>query len=205
MSARAGRWDMPRRSALLIVLAAAACRSGPDEREASESFEPLTYEYLTPIRLNVATVDVGPLPTSSGAAEDMTALDPVRPADAMAQMAHDRLQALGTSGRAVLTIEDATILRRDDVLEGSFAVELDIYTSANDRAAFAEARVSGRRPVGEGESTREALYALTRELMAQLNVEVEFQVRRSLRDWLVEAPAAEPSPVQELPLPLPTR
>ena len=195
---------MPRRSALLLVFAFAACRGGPDDRESTESFEPLTYDYLTPIRLNVATVDVAPPPAPSGAGDDMTVLDPVRPADAMVQMAHDRLQALGTSGRAVLTIEDATISRTDDVLDGSFAVELDIYTSTDARAAFAEARVSGRRPVGDGESARQALYSLTKELMAQLNVELEFQVRRSLRDWLVQPSAPEPTAVQQQPLPPPT-
>ncbi len=195
---------MPRRSALLmVVFAAAACRSGVEDRELSENFEPLTYDYLTPIRLNVATVDVAPVTAPNGASGDLTALDPVRPADAMAQMAHDRLQALGTSGRAVLTIEDATISQRDDALEGSFAVELDLYTSSGARAAFAEARVSGRRPVSDGENTRQALYALTKELMAQLNVELEFQVRRSLRDWLVETPTSQPAPVQEQALPPP--
>ncbi len=169
----------------------------------SEQFEPLTYDYLTPIRLNVATVEVAPQPVPSAIGDDVTTIDPVRPADAMAQMAHDRLQALGTSGRAVLTIEDATIVRRRDAYEGSFAIELDIYTSANARVAFAEARVSGRRGIEDGESTRHALYALTKELMSQLNVEFEFQVRRSLRDWLVEAPVAVQAPVQEQPLPPP--
>jgi hypothetical protein len=188
---------------LLLALGLAACGGGRQEPQAGpESFAPLRYDYLTPLRLNVASIDVEERFVPGGG--DMAASDPVRPADAIRQMAHDRLQALGTSGRAVLLINDASILRRGDGYQGSLAIELDIYTSANTRAAFAEARVSASRPITGGESTRRTLYELTKQLMDALNVELEYQVRRSMRDWLVEEPAA-PAPVQQQTLPPPPR
>jgi hypothetical protein len=188
--------------ALLLAAAVAACGGRREAPAGPENFEPLRYDYLTPIRLNVASVDIEQRFVPGGG--DASALDPVRPADAIAQMARDRLQALGTSGRAVLAINDASIIRRGGAYQGSLAIELDIYTSANTRAAFAEARVSATRPIANGESTRRTLYELTKQLMDALNVELEYQVRRSLRDWLVEAPAA-PAPVQEQALPPPPR
>jgi len=193
---RRGLW------ALLLAGAVAACGGRRQEPATSESFEPLSYDYLTPLRLNVASVDVEERFVPGGG--DMAAADPVRPADAIRRMARDRLHALGTSGRAVLLINDASILRRGDAYQGSLAIELDIYTSANTRAAFAEARVSATRPITGGESTRRTLYELTKQLMDALNVELEYQVRRSLRDWLVEGPAA-PAPVEQQALPPPPR
>lgn len=189
--------------ALLLAATVAACGGTRQEPATGpESFAPLRYDYLTPLRLNVASVDVEQRFVPGGG--DMAASDPVRPADAIRQMARDRLHALGTSGRAVLLINDASILRRGDSYQGSLAIELDIYTSANTRAAFAEARVSASRPITSGESTRRTLYELTKQLMDALNVELEFQVRRSLRDWLVEVPAA-PAPVEQQALPPPPR
>ena len=41
------------------------------------------------------------------------------------------------------------------------------------------------------------LYELTREMMDDMNVEFEFQVRRALKDWLQEADTVpEPAPVE---------
>jgi hypothetical protein len=191
-----------RRSALVGILALAAC-SGGGPSGPPPTFEPLAYDYLNPIRLNVASIGVEPRVPPPGAGQDVTALDPAPPVAAITRMAQDRLRALGPSGRAVLVISDASIVRRGDAYEGSFAVELDVYTSANVKAAFAEARVSGRRSVTSGESTQSALYALTKTLMDQLNIELEYQVRRGMRDWLVAAPTSETPPVDQQALPPP--
>ncbi len=202
MNEVAARRGVRRRSVLLLAFAAAACSPGREVR-APETFEPLTYEYLTPIPLNVASIEVEQRPQPEVNGADMTGRDPVRPADAVARMARDRLKALGTSGRAVLVVNDASVVLRGGAYEGSIAIELDIYASPGVRAAFAEARVSGRRSVEESESTPRALYELTKHLMDQLNIEFEYQVRHSLHDWLVVSPSAAPAPVQEQALPPP--
>ena len=49
-----------------------------------------------------------------------------------------------------------------------------------------------------------ALYDMTRAMMDDMNVELEFQIRRSLRDWLQDPTAAPPpAPVEQQELPAP--
>ena len=182
--------NLPRRSLLLLLpLAAAACAG---EAPVRQSLPPLRYDYLTKLRLNVANVDYAPPPPP----DPLDRLNPAPPAQALLQMAHDRLAAGGTLGRAVFTIDQARITRVPDGLDGALAVHLDVLTSEGNRAGFAEARVS-RRAAGIGSDLRGALYDITAQMMADMNVEFEFQVRRSLRDWLQEATTAPPPPAVE--------
>ncbi|MGI4977272.1 MAG: hypothetical protein ACRYG6_10050 [Janthinobacterium lividum] len=170
---------MLRRFASLgLVLVLAGCGGGEGPPPV---FAPLTYDYLRPIRLNVATLDVEDHAVSSG--DDVAAQAPVPPAQALTQMAHDRIFPGGSSGRAVFVIQDAAIHRRGDTLAGSLAVRLDIVGPGGQAAAFAEARVARSSTTDEGDlRTRE--YALTRQMMADMNVEFEFQARRALKAWL---------------------
>ena len=175
-----------RRLALLFPLWLASCGSEPPLRQ---DFPPLRYDYLTKLGLNVASVEISPPPPPG----PLDALDPVPPAQALVQMAQDRLAAGGSLGRAVFAVDQASIVRIPDGLEGTLAVHLDVLTSEGTRAGFAEARVS-RRAVGIGRDLPGALYDITRQMMDDMNVEFEFQVRRSLRDWLQEATTAPPPP-----------
>ncbi len=191
---------MPRFAVLLAVLSLAACSSPSKPR----NFEPLTYDYLTPIRLNVASVEVDNrfVPASR---DEVSSQAPVPPSAALRQMANDRLKAFGTSGKAVLVIKDASLVRNGNEILGHMAVELDVYTSENQRAAFATAEVSQRRS-GEITDLRGTLYDLTKTMMDRMNVELEFQARRSLRDWLLpDTPAAVPQAVQQQDLAAPKR
>ncbi len=187
-----------RRSLLLLPIIAAGCADTPPART---SFPPLTYGYLVPLRLNVATVEQAP-PPAPGPLDD---INPAPPAQALLQMAQDRLSAGGSLGRAVFTIDDATITRTRDGLNGSLAVHLDVLTSEGTRAGFAEARVS-RRADAIGSTLRAALYDMTAQMMQDMNVEFEFQVRQSLREWLQDPTTAPPPPaVEQQPLPSPSR
>jgi hypothetical protein len=121
---------------------------------------------------------------------------------ALRQMALDRLIAAGTLGRAVFVIDTAQIDRVPSGLQGVLAVHLDVLTTDGARAGFAEAQVSRSMVIQGG--LRNTLYDLTRQMMDDMNVEFEFQVRRALRDWLQEATTAPPPPPveqQELPTP----
>src|SRR5277367_5755431 len=119
---------LSRRSSLLLPLALAACGGPPP------TYPPLRYDYLPPIRLNVASITVQQAYVPSGAAPDVSPLDPVQPVDALRQMAQDRLKPFGPAGRAVLVIQNASIVRDGDMITGTMAVRLDVYTSANSRA-----------------------------------------------------------------------
>ena len=179
-----------RRAVLLLPLLAAAC--GPSPRPLRD-YPPLRYDYLTKLRLNVFSIDLDEPPAPAGL---LDAEAPVRPAVALRWMARDRLAPGGSSGRAVFVVDEAAITEGSGGLNGVMAVRLDVLTTEGTRAGFAEARVSRRRTGARGEDLRTALYELVREMMDDMNVEFEFQVRRGLRDWLQEASTAPaPAPV----------
>jgi hypothetical protein len=177
----------PRRMVVLfpwVAVVAACARS--ETAVVPTDFPPLRYDFLTPIPLNVAavTTELRFAPGSS----DLGRSDPVDPAQALLQMGQDRLQTLGSGGRAVFIVQDASLIRSQGSYIGSFAVELDVYASDGTRGGFAEARVLRTRPI-DSAPLAATLYDMTKALMEAMNVEFEYQVRRSLRDWLIPMPA----------------
>ena len=179
-----------RRAALLLLFGLAAC--GGDDPPARTSFPEPQYDYLTPLRLNVATVDV-----VDGPPGPLDAQNPAPPGAVLRRMAQDRIGAGGSTGRAVFTIDTATITRGGPGLQGIMAVHLDILGPEGGRVAFAEARVFRGTALPRRADLRGMLYDLTRAMMDDMNVELEFQVRRSLRDWLQEAATVPtPAPVE---------
>jgi hypothetical protein len=177
---------------LLLPLALAACGGPPP------SYPTLRYDYLPPIRLNVASIEVQQDYVPSGVAPDVSPLDPAPPVAALRQMAADRLKPFGPAGRAVFVIQNASLIQEDDTITGTFAVRLDIYTSANSRVGYAEARVSHSHS-GHIDDMHSVLYDMTKQLMDEMNVQFEYQVVHSLRDWVVSG-TAMPTPVQQQPL-----
>jgi hypothetical protein len=178
-----------------VLLALAACSSAPPR-----VYAPLHYDYLTPLRLNVASVTVESRFVPGGP-NDLNPQDPAPLVPTLTAMAQDRLQAVGSTGRAVFVIKDASLSRVGDGINASMDVELDVYAGGGTRAGFAEARVSRFRS-GDGGDLQATLYDMTKQLMDAMNIEFEYQVRRSLKDWLAPSSAA-PAPVQQQALPPP--
>jgi hypothetical protein len=176
---------------LLLPLVLAGCGGGH-----ARDYPPLTYDYLPQIRLNVASVEIDDRFVPAGH-DDVTANSPVKPVTALKQMAQDRLKPFGNAGRAVLVIKDASLQKTRDEVIGTLSVELDVYASDNKRAGFAIADVAQKR-TGDIGDLRGALYDMTKLMMDRMNVELEYQVRRSLRDWLLTGnPTSTPLPVQK--------
>jgi hypothetical protein len=184
---------LTRRSALLLPLVLAAC-GGEDERV----FEPLRYNYLPPIQLNVASIAVEQRFVPSGIDPDVSGMDPVPPVEALKAMANDRLQAFGTSNKAVFAILDGSLVRQDDGVNGSMAVSLTIFDGSGTQLGFAEARVQSRR-TGVSGNLAPVLYDMTKAMMSDMNVEFEYQLRHNLKDYLT-SPAAPDTPVEQAPL-----
>lgn len=183
-----------RRLLLLLPLAVAACGN---ETPPRTSFPPLAYDYLSPIGLNVAQVE-----TEVRAVPNINVPTAVDPVAALVRMGHDRLKAYGNTGRAVMTVTEVSLVTRSGGYEGTFGVQLDIYTSANTRAGYAEARVY-RRIDSDSSDMRGAVYDLEKQLMDAMNVELEYQIRRSLKAWIITTPPTVPTAVQQQPLPVP--
>jgi hypothetical protein len=190
---------LTRRAALALPLVLAACGGGEEGPPAGQqSFAPLDFSYLLPLRLNVASVEISDRYVPSGQPPDVSQFDPIQPVAALRLMAQQRLQAAGTTGRAVFIINDASLTRLGDMITGTMSVELDIYPTPGTRAGFAQATVV-RQLNGSVGNLPAALYQLTRQMMDQMNVEFEYQVRHSLGEWLLPAGSLQPS-VQTAPL-----
>lgn len=188
---RAGH--LTRRFMLLLPLGIAAC-GGAEE----PIFDPLRYNYLPPIQLNVASVAIERRFVPSGVAPDVSLQDPVPPVEALAAMANDRLQAFGTANRAVFAILDASLTRMGDVITGSMAVTLAVLDDNGTQLGFAEARVESRH-TGRVSNLRPVLYEMTKSMMNDMNIEFEYQIRHNLRNWLTDG-AAPAMPVEQAPL-----
>jgi hypothetical protein len=183
----------------LVVLLLAAC--GSEQPAPQGNFPPLDFSYLPTLALNVATLEVQSQYVPSGPPE-VSQDDPAPPVAALRTMATERLKPVGTAGRAVFAIDDAAMVRSGDTITGAFSVTLNIYTSAGVRAGFAQATVT-RQITNVGGDLQTALYTLTRQLMQQMNVEFEYQVRHSLHDWLVTTGPTPPPVSQQAPMPAP--
>jgi hypothetical protein len=184
---------LSRRFVLLLPIALAAC--GEEEQTA---FEPLRYNYLPPIQLNVTSIEVQQRFIPAGVSPDVSGLDPAPPIDTLKAMANDRLQAFGTANKAVFAILDASMVRENDVVTGSFAVSLTILDDSGAQLGFAEARVQSRH-TGRIDDIRSVLYDMTKAMMSDMNVEFEYQVRKNLKAWLT-SDTASPAPVEQTPL-----
>ena len=186
-----------RRSAWLAFVTIAAClpldACGGSDNPAP-AFAPADYGYLPKLRLLVGAITVEDHAANALGPDDLAPTSPLPPDQALQQMAHDRLVAAGNSGTGVFTIDQASIESGGGgALDGHLAVHLDITTGNGGHAGYAEAHVSRRFVPGADTSdagSRAQLYQLTQQMMQDMNVELEFQMRRSLRDWLVDASGA---------------
>lgn len=173
---------------LLLLLATACTDSPPPPAGPAEALAPPTYDYLTKLRLNVASISIDDSWVPKGDGQQVANLAPTPPLDALRQMAQDRLVAAGSSGRAIFVIDDASIVHNGAGYHGALAVHLDVTTSDGTRSGFAEAHVT-RDSSGVADTPdalRIALAEMTRLMMNDMNVEFEYQVRHSLRDYLLQ-------------------
>ncbi len=197
LSARA----LPLAFAVLLPLLAVGC-GGDEPAGPPKVFSAPDYAYLTKIRLNVGEVVVEDHSQGGGdqGGQELSQQAPTPPAAALRQMATDRLFAAGTSGRAIFSIDQASILRAPNgTLSGLLAIHLELLNNGV-REGYAEARVARQHvPGSDAEDLRSTLYDLTSQMMADMNVELEFQVRKSLKAFLVPE-GSVPLPVEAQPL-----
>ena len=183
---------------LALPLGLAAC--GGDEIPPTEPYTQLHYEFLPKLRLNVGSITVDDRAHPIGP-EDLAAQSPAIPALALEQMAHDRLFAAATAGAANFVVDQASIVRQPNgTLSGVLSVHLDIITPTGASAGFAAAEVERQHiPGSDPENLQNNLYDLTKQMMDAMNVEFEFQLRKTLSSWLVTGNGV-PAPVVAQPL-----
>jgi hypothetical protein len=186
--------------ALLLPGVLAACgedgAGGGGPSSPGGTYPEPSYSFLTPLQLNVARVDIDDSWTPRGAARRVEHLAPYPPRYTLKRMAEDRLVPVGRTGRAVFVIDDASIVRAPRHYEASLAVRVDITDDEGTLLGKATARVAQVRPItgDSARAERDELYAFVRDLMGEMNVEFEYQVKQSMKDALQgtseDAPAA---------------
>jgi hypothetical protein len=201
---------MRRRALALLPLGLAGCGGAAPTLEGP----PIAYGFLTPINLDVAEVVIEEQAPNAGPTDVGRDLTPSA-AEAVRIMGRDRLRAVGREGRARFLVARAEIRRTRQPAQGflggdpgeeldcRLGARLEILGPNDQRLGFAEAEVRRARTIeSTPQGRRIAAESLLRQAMFDLNTEFEFQVRRALRPYLVEAgaaPAATPVQREELP------
>lgn len=175
-----------------VALALPALLAGCSSTPQPTSFAPLRYTYLGQINLNASRLEILDNSTTNPVEGDIGPRAPTPPAQALRDMAQDRLAAASSNGStAQFVIDRASILHETGgTLNGQMDVHLDILNPGGTQAAHAEAHVTRmlRPDPAQGDVDSQAnLYDLTRDMMQNMNVELEYQIRSSLRTWLVDA------------------
>jgi hypothetical protein len=133
--------------------------------------------------------------------------------DLLHAVARDRLLAEGTSGRAVALLQAAEIIETrvqtrgalftaeiDRRLDGRMKLRVDLVDAEGQPAGFTEAEVRRSQTVldtVDAAGLARMTQAMAKQLVDALNVELEFQARRTLGPALVSGPRATTQPVQQ--------
>ncbi|RVT98981.1 hypothetical protein EOD42_02400 [Rhodovarius crocodyli] len=197
---------MKRRHLLLLapVAGLSACGNPPPPVPAGPD---IAYSYLPQLRLNVASVDIDPEDPSSGP-NDLGRMMSPSAAEAVRVMGRDRVAAFGNQNTARFVVSRASIAmerlpRQGGLFSGDpgerlvcvLAARLEIRDGNQRRLGFVEAEVRRTAPAESTNASRNSVASsLLRRSAFDLNTEFEFQVRRGLRDFLVEGDRAAPPP-----------
>ena len=189
----------------------AGCASEPPAPEPP--LAPLAYGYLTPLPLRVASLEISATDPPATPGDLGATLSPT-PAEAVRIMARDRLSTAGATGHAVFTVTRASLARGPGgALNCVLGCRLEVAGAegggpGNEGFVEAEARAGAS---GAEAERPQAAARLLRRTMDGLNVEFEYQVRRNLRDVLVNVappgqggaalPAPEPGEIAREDLP----
>lgn len=154
-------------------------------------YAPLTYDYLTPIFLNVGQISIQDHSNANQYPRDISNLSPTPPAMALNNMVNNRLKARGTSGKAIFTISRASLQENnDDAVYGQIDIRLDIYNNNNRKVGSIQVSTNHTYQTDHNKGdldSRANLYDITQKMMQDVNVELEYQIRNHLEPWIVDA------------------
>lgn len=170
-------------SALAFSLALGGCA----DDEPAQTFPPADYSYLSQLHLNVATINIQDEAVPSPGT--LSAKAPTPPDQALKQMASQRLVSSGQTGQADFIIKQAYISATgENAISGAMDVQLNVADAGNLHTGYIHARISRKLDTGSRSATsRASLYELTNQMMQDMNVELEFQIRKKLMSWMTDA------------------
>ena len=181
----------------VVAVSLSACQTAPPEAQTPQ----LTYQHLSALDLNVAVIDVLSDYKPSYAKPHVEHLFPTAPAEAVRRWANERIQSVGKTGSAVLTIRDASVsevkLDHDEGIKALFTMEQSVRYDA-----VLDVRLDLRSPEGEGfveaRATRsttlpenatindreQAWLKMTELLIKSLSTAIEENARAKLGRWV---------------------
>ncbi len=195
----------------LAALALAACSSPPP----LQTFAPLDYSYLPPLVLKVVNLNVvnNYVPTPSQAT--LIGEDPASPVTTLQTMLNHRIAASGEPGTATITIQNASIDQVGGNLTGAMTVDVSLASPDGRSTGYAEAQVAASQTAPASDASQNdmqaALYGLTKQLMDDMNVQLQYQIQHNLGSWvswsgtpgaapLAAGPTGAPGAIQATPL-----
>lgn len=197
------RFDRRPVSGLAAVLAVGLLLGACDTPPHRDSFPELTYQFLPPIRLDVARIEI--LDAAPGTMDEARVEQdfPTPPGTAAAHWARDRLQAAGPDGVARFTVLEASVTDvplprttgivgvvtndQADRYDAVLKVQLELANRGGRQTGMvtAEARESATAAEDMTLNERERLwFEMTHRLMDRLNAELEKQIDAHLGAFL---------------------
>jgi hypothetical protein len=172
-------------SAFLPLLILASCGGPPPPPVV---FKPLDYSYLPPITLRAANVNVQNTYVPGPDEATLIGQDPEAPANALLDMLNRRLIPSGAPGQANVTIETASLDETGANLTGTMTVRVNV-SAPNGASGFTEASVTHTQaapdPNASPDDVRAALYGITKQLMDEMNVQLQYQLQHNMGPWVV--------------------
>ena len=188
----------------LLLLALAAGVAGCELQPERNTFPELTFQHLSPIRLAVSEIVIEQAYAPPLKLPNVDHEFPVKPADASARWAQDRLVAAGAGKTASVVIRDASVvevpLEQSGGVTGAFTTEqserydarLEIQIVIRDARGWEEASIiaevtrSTTVPEDLTLNDREkAWYGLTEQLMADMDQRLSKGINDSFQRFLV--------------------
>jgi hypothetical protein len=168
----------------LAVLALAGCSTPPPV----QNFPPLDYSYLPPLVLKVSNLTVVNNYVPTPATVALLAQDPAPPTTTLLAMLNHRVVASGAPGTGTVTIQNASVQEIDGTLTGAMTVDVNVASPDGLSTGYAEATVSASRSAPDPDAApgdmEAALYGLTKQLMDDMNVQLQYQMQHNLSGWL---------------------
>lgn len=169
-------------ASIALSLTVAGCSNDQPE----ETFPAPSYSYLPTLYLNVGHISIDNHVTFDK--HDLAAQSPTSPTENLQLMAQQRLKTTGNSGEAHFTITQAQISKASHhQLNGTFSAQLTLDDPMTQHHGRITATVHQQRSFPSDTSRQRNLYTLNQALMDDMNVELEYQVRKHLSDWLTDA------------------
>jgi hypothetical protein len=163
----------------------------------------MSFRHLTPITLDVGTIEVVSEFKPPAQAPHIEYDMPVTPEDALKRWVQDRLQPIGRTGKMRVVIHDASAtevpLKTDQGFTGMFKKEqaarvkmtINVSLQMLDERQMVTAEVSGKamreRTTTEGLKLNEhdrILYDMVEDLMKGFNSEIDDNIRSNFGPWL---------------------